>query len=100
MGDEEKKGREIGMAKPKIGAIKVTTKPKMIVDVNPHRKALLIYNNGTATVELLSSKDGRYGDGIPIDPQVPYSNEDYCQGAYWIIAESGTQDVRFEEDIE
>ena len=87
-------------AKPKIGAIKVTTKPKMLVDMNPHRKALLIYNNGTAPVELLSSKDSRYGDGIPIKADRSYSNPDYCQGAYWIIAESGTQDVRFEEDID
>ena len=85
--------------RPKIGAIKVTTEPKMIVDTNPKRKALLIYNNGTAPVELLSSKDGRYGDGIPILAGVPYSNQDYCQGAYWIIAESGTQDIRFEEDV-
>ena len=88
------------MAKPKIGARKVTTKPEMLVDVNPHRKALLIYNNGTATVELLSSKDGRYGDGIPILAGAQYDNKNYCQGAYWIIAESGTQDIRFEEDVD
>ena len=87
-------------ARPKIGARKATTKPKMIVDINPKRKALLIYNNGTVSVELLSSKDGRYGDGIPIKPDRSYSNKDYCQGAYWIIAESGTQDIRFEEDLE
>lgn len=87
------------MAKPKIGAVKVATKPKMLVDVNPHRKSLLIYNNGTATVELLSSKDGRYGDGIPVPVGGRYENDHYCQGAYWIIAESGTQDIRFEEDV-
>jgi len=87
------------IAKPKIGAIKVTTKPKMIVGINPKRKALLIYNNGTATVELLSSKDGRYGDGIPIPAGKSYNNKDYCQGAYWIIAKNGTQDIRFEENI-
>jgi len=87
------------ITKPRIGAIKVGTKPKMLLGFNPKRKALLIYNNGSATVELISSKDSRYGDGIPIAPGSSYSNKDYCQGAYWLIAESGTQDIRFEEDI-
>ena len=87
-------------AKPKIGAIKVTTKPKMLVDINPRRRRLFIYNNGTAVVELVSSKDSRFGDGIPIAAGGQYPIKDYCQGAYWVIAESGTQDVRFEEDIE
>ncbi|MDI6905663.1 MAG: hypothetical protein QMD13_09325 [Candidatus Bathyarchaeia archaeon] len=86
--------------RPKIGAIKVGTTPKMLVDINPKRKALLIYNNGTANIELISSKDARYGDGIPIAPGVSFTMIDYCQGAYWLVAESEAQDVRFEEDVE
>jgi len=88
------------ITKPKIGAIKVGTKPKMLVGINPKRKRLFIYNNGTVTVEVISSKDSRYGDGIPIASGGNYTIPDYCQGQYWIIAESGTQDIRFEEDIE
>ena len=86
--------------RPKIGRFKASTSAKMLVDINCKRKALLIYNNGTAPVEVLSSKDGKYGDGIPIKSDRSYNNQDYCQGAYWIIAESGTQDIRFEEDLE
>ena len=89
------------IVKPKIGAFKIgSEKPKQILRENPRRKAFLIYNNGTANIELLSTHDQKYGDGIRIAPGVPYNNEDYCQGAYWLIAESGTQDVRMEEDVE
>ena len=86
--------------RPKIGAFKVgSTKPQQVLVENCNRKAVLIYNNGTANIELLSSPQQKYGDGIPIVPKVPYSNQDYCQGAYWLIAESGDQDVRIEEDV-
>lgn len=86
--------------KPKIGAFKVgSEKPKLLVGENPRRKALRVYNKGDIEVELVSSKDSRFGDGIPVLRTLPYINEGFCQGAYWIVAESGTQTVAFEEDV-
>ena len=86
--------------RPKIGAVKVTATPKMLVDINPKRMRLYVQNLGDKNIELLASKDGKYGEGIRIasngDRPIPH----FCQGAYWIVAETGTQDVRFEEDIE
>ena len=87
------------MIVPKIGARKVTAKTEMLVDKNPKRTRLYVQNLGTDNVELLSSKDGRYGEGIRIASNGDHTIRD-VQGAYWIVAETGTQDVRFEEDIE
>jgi len=88
------------IVKPHIGSIEVPSdKPKQLFDNNPRRKSFLIYNNGTAAIELLSSKDQKYGDGIPITAGMPYDN-DTATGAFWIIAESGTQNARIEEDVE
>jgi len=86
--------------KPKIGNITVTTKTKQLCAFNRKRKQLLVYNNGTATIEILSSQYAKYGDGIPVIAGATYTNKDYPQGRFWIVAESGTQDVRVEEDIE
>ena len=87
------------MIVPKIGARKSTTKTEMLVDATPKRRRLYVQNLGTASVELLSSKDGRYGEGIRIAPSGDHVIRD-VQGAYWHVAESGSQDLRFEEDIE
>lgn len=89
--------------KPKIGARKIKEgKPVPLVSENPPRKALLVFNNGTATVELVDSPHAKYGDGIPIPKGTAYDNYHYCQGAYWIVVKEGDgdQDIRFEEDIE
>ena len=88
------------IVKPKIGAFKVgSEKPKQILRDNPKRKSFLIYNNGTATIELVDNAQAKYGDGIPIAPGIPYDN-DTPTGSFWLIAESGEQDVRIEEDVE
>ena len=86
--------------RPKIGAVKATTKTEMLVDMNPKRMRLYVQNLGDKNIELLASKDGKYGEGIRIASNGDYPIMDYCQGAYWLVAETGTQDVRFEEDIE
>ena len=88
------------IVKPKIGAFKVgATKPLQILRDNPDRKSFLIYNNGSAAIELLSSPQQKYGDGIPIKGDRSYDNET-ATGSFWLIAESGEQDVRMEEDAE
>ena len=85
---------------PRIYAFTATTTPQLFLRQNPKRKAVLIFNNGAVTVELLSH-GGVYGQGIPISPNVPYDNDHFNpQGEYWIVAASGTCDLRVEEDIQ
>jgi len=86
---------------PRISAFTVTTTAKQVLELNPKRKAVLIYNNGSAPVELLSSSKAPYGQGIPIYAGSCYTSDHFnCQGEYWIISESADQDVRIEETIQ
>jgi hypothetical protein len=85
---------------PKIYSFTVTTTAQLLLRANANRKAVLIYNNGSSIVELLSSEKAAYGDGIPIAPGKSYENDHFnCQGEYYVICNSGTVDIRVEEDI-
>ena len=64
-----------------------------LVGENPNRRSLLVYNNGDAKVYILSSKNQTKEDGIPVAVGVSYE-DDQSRGALYIVAESGTQDVR------
>lgn len=81
----------------KTYAIQVSTKAMKLVGENKDRVAFLVYNNGTATVYILSSPALSKTDGIPVASGNSYEN-DHSYAEYWIIADSGTQDVRVEED--
>lgn len=84
---------------PLIRAFSVTTTAKLVLEANDKRKAVLIYNNGTGTVYLLSGRGQIATDGIPIPVGGAYDNDHFNpQGEYWIIG-SGTDDIRIEEDI-
>lgn len=86
---------------PRIFQFTVTTMAQLLLRNNKNRKAVLIYNNGAAPVELLSSPKAPYGQGIPIAGGSCYTNDHFnCQGAYWIICSTGTVDIRVEEDIQ
>lgn len=85
---------------PRIRAFSVTTTAKKVLERDARRKAVLIYNNGTATVYLIDSERQTTSNGIPIVPGTAYDNDHFnCQGEYWIIG-SGTDDIRIEEDIQ
>lgn len=86
---------------PNIFPFTVTTTAKKLLDNNKQRKAVLIYNNGTAPVELLSTRTQTYGQGIPILAGAQYDNDHFNpQGEYYIISEAADQDIRVEEDIQ
>ena len=86
---------------PNIFPFTVTTTNQKLLDNKPKRKAVLIYNNGGAPVELLSSPKAIYGQGIPIPAGSCYVNEHFnCQGEYYVICSTGTVDIRVEEDIQ
>lgn len=89
------------MNHPRIYQFTVTTTAKQLLRNNKKRKAVLIYNNGATPVELLDSPNGIYGQGIPIGAGASYTNDHFNpQGAYWIICQTGTVDIRVEEDIQ
>lgn len=77
--------------------LKVTTKVQVLCANNPKRTGLLVVNNGTAVVYLLSAQNLTADDGIPIAVDGSYNNSEGTS-AYWIVAASGTQDVRVEVD--
>jgi len=86
---------------PRIRAFTVSTTNQKLLEVNPKRKAVLIFNNGVVTVELLDSPKGIFGQGIPIKTGTPYKNDHFNpQGEYYIICETGTVDIRIEETIQ
>jgi len=88
------------IVKPKIGSIDIPSdKPKLILDDNRNRKAFVIFNNGSDTIELLSSPQQKYGDGMPIPAGLERYN-DKATGSYWAISASGQQNARIEEDVE
>ena len=86
---------------PRIWQFTVTTSANLLLRRNSKRKAVLIYNNGASPVELLDSKNAIYGQGIPILAGTGYDSDHFNpQGEYWIICETGTEDVRIEETIQ
>lgn len=71
----------------------VGTDVMSLVGENPKRKVLLVYNNGTATVYILGAESNSKEEGIPV-PAGGSFDDDASTGALYIVAESGTQDVR------
>ena len=98
MGKSKSKPRQLARL-PRTYHLTVTTKAMKLVTENPTRKGLLVYNNGTAKVFILSSPALGKEDGIPVAVGTSYSNDD-CYGELWIVADSGSQDVRVEEDTD
>jgi len=78
---------------PRTYRLTVSTRKMQLVTENPTRKGLLVYNNGSATVYILSSPALSSSDGIPVAPGGTFEDDD-CYGEYWIVADSGSQDVR------
>lgn len=86
---------------PRIRAVTVTTTSQKLLKVNPQRKAVLIYNNGSAPAYLTDSEKSLYTQGIPIQAGSCYENDHFNpQGAYWIVCASGTVDIKVEETIQ
>jgi len=71
----------------------VTTKVEQLCAENPDRLGLLVYNNGSATVYILSAQNLKTTDGIPVLAGASFY-DDVSTNEYYIVAASGTQDVR------
>ena len=90
---------KIRSKKAYIRAKAVGTTPILLCHENPNRAGLLVYNNGTATVYILPTETHPIVEGIPVAAGASYEN-DTLTGELYIVAESGTQDVRIEEDTD
>ena len=73
----------------------VSTEVKELCAENPNRIALNVWNNGSGAVYLLSAQNLTYADGFPIAAGGSRTDNE-STNAYWIIAASGTQNLRVE----
>jgi hypothetical protein len=85
--------------KARTFALTVTTAVQKLVGKNSTRTGLLVYNNGTATVYILSAQNLTSADGIPVAAGASYENNE-TTAELWIVAASGSQNVRVEEDTD
>lgn len=86
---------------PRIHQLDATATAKRLVQKNPNRVGLTVFNNELSNKpEVISKENDAYGTGIPIAAKGCYENLHYCQGEYWVICDTGeTADLRIEEDI-
>jgi len=75
----------------------VTTQAVQLVAKDSKRARLIVYNNGSATVYILSAQNMTTSDGIPVAAGTSYTN-DTTTAELYIVAASGTQDVRVQVD--
>lgn len=77
------------------GKVTVGTTSGLIAAANPNRKALTIFNNGTATIYI--SDDTATTDDFPIAPGASYTTTTTTAAIYGISGSAG-QDVRTLEE--
>lgn len=75
--------------------INVTTEVAQLCSANPKRIGLLVYNNGSGVVYVLSHQNMKAGDGMPIQAGASY-NDEQSTNEKFIVAGSSTRDVRVE----
>ena len=85
--------------KSRTFSLTVTTTSQKFVSKNPTRTGLLVYNNGSVTVYITSAQNLTSSDGIPVAAGAEYDNDD-TTAELWIVAASGSQNVRVEEDTD
>jgi len=83
-------------SKSRTFPVQATSVASELAPENPKRVGLCAYNNGSITAYVLSAKTLKTTDGIPLKPGATYENT-ISTAPYWIIADSGTQDIRCEE---
>lgn len=81
-------------------AISVTTTVKELVKENLSRRRLLVHNAGSAIVYILSAQNLTAASGIPVAATTGTYENKTTTAPMWIIAASGTNDVRVEEDTD
>lgn len=95
MSDENRRSKKL-----RIFTLSVTTEVKQLVKADPTRRRLYVYNTGSAIVYILSAQNKTSADGIPVAVTTGTYENKTTTAPMWIIAASGTCDVRVEEDTD
>jgi hypothetical protein len=79
-----------------VSRVLVGIVPTLIVAANGNRKAMMIKNDGTASIFLANSDQVTVADGLVL-PQGVQLNVEGDTDAYWGICAAGTQQVNIVE---
>jgi hypothetical protein len=81
-------------------ALSVTTTIQQLCGADKKRRQIMVFNLGSNTVYICSAQNMLYTDGYPVlASSNPYKNKE-CTSELWIIAATGTNDVRVQVDSE
>lgn len=80
-------------------ALSVTTTAQQLCGKDLKRKSLKVFNLASNTVYITTAQPQLYTDGYPVTAALPYENKE-CKERLWIIASTGTNDVRVQVDSE
>jgi len=81
-------------------ALSVTTDVKELVKKNLSRTRVYVCNTGSAIVYVLSAQNLKATDGIPVAATTGTYENKTTTGPMWVVAASGTNDVRVEENTD
>ena len=76
------------------GAVTVTDIATKVVSRDPTRRLLVLFNDGTATIEIVGP-GGAYGTGVPLGTNTPLTVGDFLGDVYAVAAAGTTQPLRF-----
>lgn len=80
-------------------ALSVSTAMKELCAANPKRKSIKVFNLAANTVYICTEQPQLYTQGYPVTATIPYENKTFT-GRLWIVASTGTNDVRVQVDSE
>jgi len=81
-------------------ALSVTSITQQLCGADKKRRQIMVFNLGSNTVYICSAQNMKHTDGYPVPASAnPYKNKE-CTSALWIVAETGTNDVRVQVDSE
>jgi YVTN family beta-propeller protein len=95
MGEGDKRSKKIITY-----ALSVDTQVIQLAKENPTRKRLYVANLGSNAVYVLSAQNLKYTDGIPVAASTGTYKNKTTTAAMWIVAATGSNDVRVEEDTD
>jgi hypothetical protein len=79
--------------------LSVTDVAQQLCADDPKRKSLKVFDLSSNTVYITSAQNMPYTEGYPVTATIPYENKE-CKKRLWIIAATGTNDVRVQIDSE
>jgi len=91
--------RSVNKIATRTYALSVTSTVQQLCSKDKKRNSIKVFNLSSNTVYVLSAQNMKYTDGYPVTATLPYENV-ITKEALWIVAETGTNDVRVQVDSE